>query len=63
RTGFDPARAQRHFRLIASSYATRILLGPLLQTLDRGAPGLSVDVLSPARSTAELGRSAARWTW
>ena len=44
RPDFDPATAKRHFVIIASDYVSHVLLGDVLQRVERAAPGLSFDI-------------------
>lgn len=47
-TDFEPASAQRIFRIMASDYAESTLLPKLLATLRDQAPGLTLDVMTPS---------------
>jgi LysR family transcriptional regulator, nod-box dependent transcriptional activator len=44
RPDFDPATAQRHFKIIASDYVSHVLLADVLRRIALEAPGLSFDV-------------------
>lgn len=46
---FDPATAQRRFRIAMSDYAARILLPPLLVTLRQQAPGFDLAISQASR--------------
>lgn len=46
--GFDPATADRVFRLSISDYTECTLMSPLLQRMDRIAPGIALDILTPS---------------
>jgi DNA-binding transcriptional LysR family regulator len=47
RAGFEPETAHRAFSIIASDYVTAAILVPLIARLAVGAPGVSIDILSP----------------
>jgi DNA-binding transcriptional LysR family regulator len=51
--GFDPAVSQRRFRIEASDYITTVLLVRLLETLQRKAPGVRLDLSLPDQGSAE----------
>lgn len=42
---FDPATAQRRFRIAAWDYTQRLVLGPLIRRLREMAPGVSLEVV------------------
>jgi DNA-binding transcriptional LysR family regulator len=42
---FDPSASQRKFRILASEYASLVLLGPLAQRLRQAAPNVVVEIL------------------
>ena len=46
---FDPASAQRRFRLSLSDYASRIILPPLVKFLRRNAPGIDLAISQASR--------------
>jgi len=46
-TEFDPRRAQRVFRLLASDYITTVLIGPAVRRLQELAPGIQLDIRQP----------------
>lgn len=46
---FDPAKAQRRFRLSLSDYASRIILPPLLRHLRQVAPGVDLAISQASR--------------
>jgi DNA-binding transcriptional LysR family regulator len=48
RSAFDPARAQRVFRIMASDYAESTLLPEVLGKLRNEAPGLTLDIMTPS---------------
>jgi DNA-binding transcriptional LysR family regulator len=48
RTPFDPASAQRVFRIMASDYAESTLLPGVLGKLRNQAPGLTLDIMTPS---------------
>ena len=52
-TGFDPASSSRVFRVAASDYIATVVLAPLLQALEREAPGVRLEIALPADSTSE----------
>lgn len=56
--GFDPARSERRFRLVAAEFVTAIVSGGLVQTFRREAPraSFSVDFLSGAATFDDLRR-------
>ncbi len=45
---FDPANAERVFRIMASDYAESTLLPALLAKLRKDAPGISLDIMTPS---------------
>lgn len=53
RQAFDPASGRRHFNIVASEYATEVLLAPVLQQVQIRAPGVSVALRQPAGRAAE----------
>jgi DNA-binding transcriptional LysR family regulator len=46
-TEFDPRRAQRVFRLMASDYITTVLIGPAVRRLQELAPRIQLDIRQP----------------
>ncbi|MFJ4430803.1 LysR family transcriptional regulator [Pseudomonas sp. NPDC089395] len=48
---FDPAQAQRRFRLSLSDYSSRIILPPLVRHLRRVAPGVDLAISQASRET------------
>jgi DNA-binding transcriptional LysR family regulator len=48
RSAFDPANAQRVFRIMASDYAESTLLPTVLGHLRTLAPGLTLDIMTPS---------------
>lgn len=48
---FDPALAQRRFRLSLSDYSSRIILPPLVRHLRRVAPGVDLAISQASRET------------
>jgi LysR family nod box-dependent transcriptional activator len=53
RPHFDPAKCTRHFRLIASDYATNVFLDDLVKLLAEEAPNAVVEILHPSAATME----------
>lgn len=51
--GFDPATSARVFRIVASDYVATVVLAPLLQVLEREAPGVRLEISLPVDSTSE----------
>ena len=51
---FDPATAERRFLLVASDYATTVMLAQAIPLLARQAPGVAIDIRSPAKDIFEL---------
>ncbi len=49
--GFDAATSTRTFRVAASDYIATVALAPLLQALEREAPGVRLDISLPTDST------------
>jgi len=56
---FDPARAERLFRIVASDYVSAALLSPLLRSLETSAPGVMLDLMPPESHSADLLRRGA----
>ncbi|MFT3906172.1 MAG: LysR family transcriptional regulator [Steroidobacteraceae bacterium] len=55
RMDFDPARDVRHFNIVASEYASDVVLAPVLRRLHVEAPAVTVSLLQPSRTVlAEL---------
>ncbi len=52
RPAFDPATTRRHFSLVASDYACKVLLLDVLRRIHRDAPGISLEFLNPSESAA-----------
>ncbi len=48
---FEPAKAQRRFRLSLSDYASRIVLPPLVRQLRQVAPGVDLAISQASRET------------
>lgn len=48
KSAFDPATAERVFRIMASDYTESTLIPPLLRELRETAPGVSLDILTPS---------------
>ncbi|SES11337.1 LysR family transcriptional regulator [Sphingobium sp. YR768] len=44
---FNPAESQRSFRIVASDYVTTVLIGPLVQHLQRIAPHIRLEITLP----------------
>lgn len=53
RMSFDPATSQRRFRIEASDYITTVLVVPLLEILQREAPGIRLELSLPDQGSAE----------
>lgn len=51
--GFDPATSTRVFRVAASDYIATVLLAPVLQALEREAPGVRLEIGLPTDTTPE----------
>ena len=51
---FDPARANRIFRIVASDYVVAAVLAPLLQRLAVEAPGVALELLLPDPAASEM---------
>ena len=47
-TAFDPATAERVFRIMASDYAESTIFPQLLHRLREEAPGISLDIMTPS---------------
>lgn len=62
---FEPAKAQRRFRLSLSDYASRIVLPPLVRHLRRVAPGVDLAISQASRETmlAQLLDGELTWPW
>ncbi len=41
---FDPGQCKRHFSLMGGDYVEQLFLGPLMATLSREAPGVSLEI-------------------
>lgn len=52
-SGFDPGTSERRFRIAASDYITTVVIGPLLQQLEREAPHLRFDITLPKDDTSD----------
>lgn len=48
RSQFDPATAQRTFRLLASDYVIAALIAPLVEQISRVAPGVILELAAPS---------------
>jgi LysR family transcriptional regulator, nod-box dependent transcriptional activator len=46
RPQFDPATSQRRFKLMMSDYVATVLIAPVLERLQREAPGITIELLS-----------------
>lgn len=51
---FDPATAQRRFRLAMSDYLANVVLGPLAIAIAAGAPGIELEIVTPDDSADEM---------
>ena len=52
--GFDPATSTRHFRVMASDYTATVILADGARELARRAPRITLEVLSPDETSAQL---------
>ena len=52
-TAFDPATSQRRFKIEASDYITTVLIVPLLEVIEREAPGITLDLSLPSEGSGE----------
>jgi len=50
---FDPAQSQRTFRIVASDYVTTVLLGPMMEQLQKAAPGVRIEITLPRNDIHE----------
>ncbi|RJF95671.1 LysR family transcriptional regulator [Noviherbaspirillum saxi] len=53
RATFNPAESQRHFRIVASDYATCVAVAHLVRQLSIDAPGITLDIIMPSQATLE----------
>lgn len=53
RPSFDPATAQRHFRVIASDYPATVVLADIALQLHALAPGVTLEIIAPTEGFAE----------
>lgn len=53
-TRFDPATSRRQFRVNASDYITTVLLAPLIEQLQREAPGVRLLLSLPGSNSTDL---------
>lgn len=44
---FDPSTSKRHFRLVSADFIITVLLRDVLRTIQKEAPGLTFEILSP----------------
>jgi len=51
---FDPATAERRFKVIASDYVFTVMLAETFGKLERSAPGVSFELMGPEPRTIEL---------
>ncbi|HEY6868506.1 MAG TPA: LysR family transcriptional regulator, partial [Novosphingobium sp.] len=51
---FDPATAQRRFRLAMSDYLANVVLGPLASAIAASAPGIELEIVTPDDSADDL---------
>lgn len=51
---FDPEHSRRRFRIAASDYITTVLIGPVLRSLQREAPGVQIEISSPRPETVAM---------
>jgi len=57
---FDPARSDRHFRLMMPDLAVELLMPPLMEKITQAAPNVTIDVVpwrGPAIFSAEFART------
>ena len=52
--GFDPATSARHFTVIASDYPAAVILAHCARELKRRAPNVTIEIIAPSESNAEL---------
>jgi LysR family transcriptional regulator, nod-box dependent transcriptional activator len=52
-TAFDPATSHRRFKIEASDYITTVLIVPLLEVIEREAPGITLDLSLPSEGSGE----------
>lgn len=50
---FDPLTSNRRFRISVSDYMMTILIGPLVRSLSREAPGISLDFIASGPQSSE----------
>ena len=50
---FDPAQSQRTFRIVASDYITTVLLGPMMEQMQKAAPGVRIEITLPRNDIHE----------
>ncbi|BBD98213.1 LysR family transcriptional regulator [Sphingobium amiense] len=50
---FNPADSQRLFRIVASDYVTTVLIGPLVERLEKIAPNVRLEITLPRNDIAE----------
>lgn len=53
RATFEPAESQRHFRIVASDYATCVAVSHLVRQLSVDAPGVTLDIIMPSVASLE----------
>jgi DNA-binding transcriptional LysR family regulator len=51
---FEPSTSKRHFRIVSADFAITVLLSGVLRTLQREAPHLTFEILSPFLQTENL---------
>ncbi|EQB12181.1 LysR family transcriptional regulator [Sphingobium lactosutens] len=50
---FDPAESQRLFRIVASDFVTTVLIGPLIEQLQKSAPHVRIEITLPRNDIKE----------
>ena len=50
---FDPATAQRHFKIVTSDYVIRVLLGKVIPMLEQKAPNITLEFMPQVEDSAE----------
>jgi LysR family transcriptional regulator, nod-box dependent transcriptional activator len=53
RAGFNPAEAKRQFRIVASDYATSVVVADLVRQFAVDAPGITIDIVMPNQISIE----------
>ncbi|GGO76489.1 LysR family transcriptional regulator [Marinobacterium nitratireducens] len=50
----DPSTSKRHFRIMASDYLISVLFAEAIRTINREAPGITFELLSPGEESTEM---------